>query len=229
MQTTMLHRPTPSHVALGVAILGLLVGAFTAVSLERHPAPGSGRLVIDPPALAYVETQGWRAYYDRAWPRAIGLMLQLNHDQFGLGWPAAVEASYYATRAQMAFAGTDNNVPLARAYLASYYGIIARERGLGWDPQSAADAEMRYWIIHRQVAQAPGKPAPLVDALADLHALLFEIPPPAARASAVERTAAAQAVDRITGHRSLDVEADWREVEVRLGAGYDLIAAAMRQ
>lgn len=205
--------------------LTVLILVLAVIALWPSQAP-VGRLPFDPAGLAWVETEGWRAYYDRAWLRALGLMLQLNHDQFGLNWLDTLRASYYATRSQMAFAGANNNPPLAQEYLAKYYTVVAHGRGLRYDPQAAAEAEMRYWIVHRQVAQNPANPAPLVDALTDLHALLFSIPAGPARASAVERAAAAQAVDRITGRRSTDFDADWREVLNRLTAAYKIIDEA---
>ncbi len=228
MRRAPLSRQSTGLIAFGAALIGALTLTWTVAALDGSSPAAVGRLSIDPAGLAHVETEGWRAYYDRAWPRAIALMLQLNHDQFGLGWPAAAEASYNATRAQMAFAGADNNVPLARDYLGRYYAIIAHERGLRWDARTVADAELRYWIVHRQVAQAPANPQPLVAALTDLHTLLFEIPAADALASAIERAAAAQAVDRITSRRSVDIDADWREVERRLHAGYSIVAQAMR-
>lgn len=228
MRRKSLGSQTTGLIAVSVALLGALTLTWTAVALDGPSTTSVGRLPIDPIGLAHAETEGWRAYYDRAWPRAIALMLQLNHDQFGLGWPAAVEASYNATRAQIAFAGADNNVPLARDYLERYYAVVARERDLRWDARRVADAEMRYWIVHRQVAQNPADPQPLVDALADLHTLVFDIPAADAHASAVERAAAAQAVDRITSRRSTDIDADWREVERRLQAAYSIVAHAMR-
>lgn len=221
-------RRATGLIAASVAVLGALTLTWTALALDGPATAPIGRLPIDAAGLAHVETEGWRAYYDRAWPRAIALMLQLNHDQFGLGWPAAVEASYNATRAQIAFAGADNNVPLARDYLERYYAIVAHERGLRWDARLVADAEMRYWIVHRQVAQHPADPQPLIDALTDLHTLVFEILAAEAHASAVERTAAAQAVDRITSRRSTNIDADWREVESHLKASYSIVAHAMR-
>ncbi len=207
-------------------VIGVLLVALALVGFWPTHAP-QGRLTFDPAALAYAETEGWRAYYDRAWLRALGLMLQLNHDAFGLTWFDTLRASYYATRAQIAFAGADNNPPLAQDYLAKYYAVVAQGRGLAYDPARAAEAEMRYWIVHRQVAQNPADPAPLVNALADLHRTLFDISPDAAHASAVERTAAAQAVDRITGRRSTDVAADWRAVYDHLLAAYVTITQAM--
>lgn len=229
MQSTALpaRRPALAWGRVGTVIVAFILLLVAIVVLM----PGSavvGRLTFDPAGMAYVETEGWRAYYDRNWLRALSLMLQLNHDVFGLRWPDAIQASYYATRAQMAFAGANNNVPLAQDYLVKYYAVIARGRGLNWDPVKAAEAEIRYWIVHRQVAQKPENPAPLVASLADLHAYLFTIPAEAAQSSAVERTAAAQAVDRVTGRRSLDVDADWREIETRLRAAYTIINTAIK-
>ena len=220
-----LARPLARGIRMAL-IIGFVLG-FVGVVAWWPSTATQGRLTFDPAQMAFIETEGWRSYYDRNWMRALGLMLELNHDVFGLRWPDAILAAYYSTRAQIAFAGANNNVPLAQEYIAKYYGVIARARGLRYDPTRAAEAEMRYWIVHRQVAAQPDNPAPLVDSLADLHATLFDIPAEAARASGVERTAAAQAVDRITGHRSTDVAADWREVETRLRAGYEIVARAM--
>ena len=222
-----LARPLARGIRMAL-IIGFVLGLVGVVAWWPSTA-ARGRLTFDPARMAYIETEGWRAYYDRAWTRALGLMLELNHNVFGLSWLDTLLASYYSTRAQMAFAGANNNPPLAQEHLAKYYGVIARARGLHYEPVRAAEAEMRYWIVHRQVAAQPDNPAPLVDSLADLHAYLFDIPADAARASGVERTAAAQAVDRITGRRSTDVAADWREVETRLRAGYKIVAQAMKE
>ena len=220
-----LGRPRARGMRMAL-LVGFVLGLVGMVVWWPSRA-SQGRLTFDPARLAYIETEGWRAYYDRNWARALGLMLELNHDVFGLSWLDTLLASYYSTRAQIAFAGANNNPPLAQAYLAKYYGVIAQARGLRYDPARAAEAEMHYWIVHRQVAAQPDDPAPLVDSLADLHAYLFDIPADAAHASGVERTAAAQAVDRITGHRSTDVAADWREIETRLRAGYQIVTRAM--
>jgi hypothetical protein len=221
--TTMPSPPRRRSVAFSLGAVLALAG----VTLFWPNAARDGRLTFDPVGLAHIETEGWRAYYDRDWSRAVSLMLQLHHDEFGLNWFDTFVASYHATRAQIAFAGQNNNAPLAQAYLEKYYAVMARARGLRYDPAAAAEAEMRYWIVHRQVASRPDDYTPLVGVLADLHTLVFAVPPDAARASGVERTAAAAAVDRITGRRSTDVAADWREVEARLVAAYTIVAQAM--
>jgi hypothetical protein len=60
----------------------------------------------------------------------------------------------------------------------------------------------------------------MVQALVQLHAALFGGPPAAMQLSAEWRARAAEAVDRITGQRSTDVAADWREVAACLQKAY---------
>ena len=41
-------------------------------------AKGGG---FDPDRVAYYEAHGWRAYYDRDWPKLLRLMIGMNQDQ----------------------------------------------------------------------------------------------------------------------------------------------------
>ena len=89
-----------------------------------------------------------------------------------------------------------------------------------------ADLELDYWVVHRRLAlqrqqhPEPGDLEPLVASLARLHAVLFDAPAEALRASAEARARAAEAVDRITGRYSVDVDADWDAVEDKLRQAY---------
>ena len=62
------------------------------------------RVMFDPERMAYLETEGWRAYYDRKWLRAFLLLATLCREQFRLPYVASLRAAYYATRASLAFA-----------------------------------------------------------------------------------------------------------------------------
>ena len=42
---------------------------------------------LKPERIAYLEAGGWHAYYDRDWPRLLGLMVQLNREQFHIPLP----------------------------------------------------------------------------------------------------------------------------------------------
>jgi hypothetical protein len=185
------------------------------------------RVAFDPERIAYLETEGWRAYYDRKWLRAFRLLATLCREQFRLPYLASQRAAYYATRASLAFAPRRNRPELARAYLLKFYRLAGPALDLAFDPVRVADLELRYWVIHRELVDVTDK-APLEQSLAELHAALFGTSVEAMAESGVRRAAAATAVDRITSRRSTDIAADWREVEANLRVAYRLIAEAGR-
>jgi len=194
--------------------------------LEAPPPAVRG---FDPIRLAYLETAIWRAYYDRAWPLVLGLTVQLAHEQFGLSWPRSIQAAYYTTRASIVWAPVRHDVDAVGWWLERFY-TLAREhgRGFSFDPKRVADLELRYWIVHRDLAGQPeSAKGPLEDSLAELHSALFGLPLEACRASGVARARAADAVDLITGHRSTDVDLDWARVERHLRDAYTSLAAAL--
>lgn len=210
---------------LAATILIALIWFFTGEK-EGKMADRS----FDAERVAYFESAGWRAYYDRNWLRVLGLMVQLNREQFGMSWPNAILASLDVVRASLAFAPVDNDIPKATGHLAEYYAKARRAAGISADAETLAALEMDYWVIHRRLANerkaAPdhtGDLTPMVDALASLHAALFAVTPEVARASAEMRAAAAARVDRITGGYSDDVEADWAQIEFELGEAYGMI------
>jgi hypothetical protein len=184
---------------------------------------------FNPNRVAYFERAGWEAYYDRKWLRVLSLMVQLNREEFRMSWPAALSAAFDTVRAAIAFAPRENDIPKAQRYLAQFYTKARRASGIMTGAQSLAEAEMDYWVVHRRLAiRRSENPAdddlqPLVRSLANLHTLLFAGAPAAMQASAEWRARAAEAVDRITSHRSTDVAADWREVERCLQQAYRVI------
>ncbi len=199
--------------------------APTTPILAAHGEARSQR--FDPGRVAYFEKAGWEAYYGRRWLRVLWLMVRLNREQFAMSLPTAMLASLDIVRASRAFAPVDNDVPAATAHLRRFYGRATRSAGLRADPAELARLEMDYWVVHRRLAiarkESPdhrGDIAPMVEALARLHAALFDAPPEAIRRSADLRAQAAVLVDRITGHYSSDVAADWRQVEDCLGQAY---------
>ena len=72
----------------------------TVQDSTRHKATST----FDPDRLAYLEVAGLRAYYDHQWLRAFQLIVELMHEQFGLSWPRALQASYYTVRAMLTWA-----------------------------------------------------------------------------------------------------------------------------
>ena len=84
-------------------------------------------LELEPAKVAYYEKAGWEAYYDRNWPRAFWLLVQLNRAEFRMGWPLALAAALDTVRASIAFAPLDrSDVPKATAYIQKFYEKAAR-------------------------------------------------------------------------------------------------------
>ena len=182
-----------------------------------------------PDRVAYYEAAGWQAYYDHRWARAFWLMVRLNREEFRMPPLAAVAAALDIVRASIAFAPADNDVPKAAEYVRRYYENARRSAGLKADAQTLSDLELRYWVVHRELAleriQQPNMDnlGPMVDALTNLHAALFEVSPQAARRSAELRALAAKTVDRITGRYSTDIAGDWRRAESYLQQAYGAV------
>ena len=183
-------------------------------------------VAFHPDRVAYYEAAGWRAYYDHRWLRAFWLMVRLNREEFRMPPPSALAATVDIVRASIAFAPVDNDVPEAARFVRRYYERARRSARFQAEAQAVAGLEMKYWVVHRELAvQRKKQPeldntGPMVEALADLHAALFDISPQAARPSAELRALAAKTVDRITGRYSTDVAGDWRQVESYLQQAY---------
>ena len=185
---------------------------------------------LNPEQIAYYEKAGWEAYYDRNWLRAFGLMVRLVESQFQVPFPRSILAALHVVRASISFAPRDHDLDATLKHLERFYRIAARANSNAFDPRRAAELELRYWVIHRELAEMPElDKRPLVQSLADLHAALFGRTPAELWASAESRTAAAEAVDRITGRRSTDVAADWRRVEEHLRRAYQQVKDTGRQ
>lgn len=181
---------------------------------------------FDPDRLGYLEKAGWKAYYDRDWPRVFRLMVQLNREQFRMSRPAALAAALDVVRASVAFAPIDHDLPEAKRHLERFYTKARRSVEMHASAATLADLELDYWVIHRQLAvrrktnHADDAIEPMVQSLARLHAALFDSTVERMRVSAELRALAAVAVDRITGAYSTDVAADWRRVEDLLQQAY---------
>ena len=182
----------------------------------------ASRFRLQPARVAELETGGWRAYYDRAWPRLLTLMVQLNQEQFHIPFPLSIVAAYHVARGSAAWAPVDHDEEAVRRHFRRFYRMARRWSGLGIDPRRAAELEVQYWIEHRRLIGNPDK-STFVEAMTALHAHLFRLPPERMRQSAEWRVRANNTVDRITGGTSTDPEADWQQLEAELRACYESI------
>ena len=174
---------------------------------------------IHPERLAELEAGGWRAYYDRNWPKLIQLMVQLNQEQFRIPFPLSVVAAFHVARGSVAWAPVENDPEVVRGHFTRFYRMARRWSGLNIEPRRAAELEVGYWIEHRRLVGNPDK-STFVEAMTALHSHLFDLPPERMRESAEWRIRANNTVDLITGGLSEDPEADWTRLEDELRQCY---------
>jgi hypothetical protein len=167
---------------------------------------------MDPDRVAYFEAAGWRAYYDRAWARLLGLTVGLCQEQFGIPFPASLRAAYYVVRASAAWAPVEHDEKAAHRYLERFYRLARRHAGLDFDPARVGALELEYFDVHRRLSGQPDK-TEFVRTLTELHSALFGLTPAEARESAEWRVLAATTVDLITSGASTDVPGDWARLE----------------
>jgi hypothetical protein len=177
--------------------------------------------------IAELEAGGWRAYYDRDWPRVIRLMVALNQEQFHIPFPLSVVAAVHVAQASVAWAPVDHDEAAVRRHLRRFYRMALRWSDLNFDPRRATDLEVGYWVEHRRLLGNADKTT-FVDAMAALHAHLFGLTSDQLRESAEWRVRANTTVDLITSGESENPESDWRTLEEELRECYRSIDRELR-
>jgi hypothetical protein len=181
---------------------------------------------FDADRVAFYEAHGWRAYYDRDWPRLLRLIVGLCQEQFHIPFPQSLRAAYFVTRASIAWVPADHDEARVQYFYQRFYEIARRYSGLTFDPAVVAALELRYNDVHRRLSGQPDK-TEFIQVMTELHSAIFSIAVEAARLSAEERVLANNTVDEITSERSPDPEADWEALEAHLRACYRSIAEAV--
>ena len=95
---------------------------------------------------------------------------------FGMPWPRTLYGAWLVLRANQAWAPyPDNDPTAATSYMRRFYGLVARDAGMSFDPARAAELEVRWWRVHRahQHGAEPGSADGLVAALTELYAYTY--------------------------------------------------------
>ncbi len=177
---------------------------------------------FDPDRIAHFEIAGWRAYYDRHWFRLLRVGLALCQEQFGIPFPRSLSAAYYFVRASIAWVPVDHDLGRVSAQLTRFYALATRYAPLTFDPATAARAEVVYWDVNRRLSGDRDDPA-LLATLVTLHSAIFGLTAAEATASATWRHRALIALDRITGGRDADTDANWDAIEAELRRCYSTV------
>jgi hypothetical protein len=126
----------------------------------------------------------------------------------------------------VAWIPADHDVEKALRYYAKFYRLAQRYSGLAFDPERAAELELRYNDDHRRLVGVEDKSA-LLQTLVALHSELFDLPAVAVSESAEWRLSALNTVDLITSKQSTDIERDWASLEGDLRRCYRSIRQAL--
>ena len=141
---------------------------------------------------------GLGGYYLRRWPQVLRALIGLVRAGFGLDWYPTMHGAWLMLRASQLWAPYPNNHPKrARAYMRRFYALIRLTYGEPSNPAKAAELEVEWWRVHREIQHEPGSTLDeLVDALTRLYCYLYGEPEEAIRPAAVHRAEAMDLSDQ---------------------------------
>lgn len=150
---------------------------------------------FDPERVARLEKDNWVAYYQKRWLSLLRVSIGMVKEAFGLSLANAIQAAYLVARAEIAAAPADNDIPLAESYMRRFYALVKRVHNEDFDVDEAARLEVNWWVVHRRLFGQTDNQR-LVDALTELYAATYRVPPARVRQAAFHRAQAMVYSDR---------------------------------
>jgi len=161
-----------------LALSAILIAAIVwiAVDVFGFGLKKSDLREFDPDAVARLETDMWRSYYDR---RQVLLFLQLAkalRTQYHAPFLRSNVIAFRGAKAAFVFKDGKNRSDYERALpdLIRYYGWIRRNSSTSFDVNQAARLELEWWIIHRERDKYTRQD--LDRSLAELQAAIYKMP-----------------------------------------------------
>ncbi len=163
--------------------------APTPATRTGHDAWGRD---FDPDTLARLELRMWKAYYRRQPVRLFGLLVLAMREQAHVGWPRALAASVFLTRAAAGFATARGDYERFAPDVARGYRLLGLPEHV--DAEEVARRELRWWVVRREIGLSAGVAAG--DAITRLYAELYGLPEGAVAEAGRLRGLAAEVRDR---------------------------------
>jgi hypothetical protein len=161
---------------------------------KRSAAQHNRLRSFDPARVADLEYRAWVAYYRHDWRQALTAFVALIRMGYGMDWYRTLNAALLALRAIQLWAPLRYNDPDgARACMRRFYAVIRLSYGEPASPAKAAELEVDWWRVHRQIqySTAPGAvDDDLVESVTRLYSYLFGEPEAEVRPAAVYRARA---------------------------------------
>jgi hypothetical protein len=153
---------------------------------------------FDPVRLADLEYRAWVGYYLRQWPQVLRASIGLVRVGFGMGWLRTLHGAWLVLRANQLWAPFPDNHPRqAQACMRRFYALVRLTYGEPANPAKAAELEVDWWRVHREVAHQPESvPDELIDALTRLYCYLYGDPEAELRPAAAHRARAMELSDQ---------------------------------
>ena len=167
---------------------------------QRSAAGPSKLRSFDPARIADLEYRAWVGYYLRNWPQVLTASVGLVRVGFGMDWYRTLHGAWLVLRANQLWAPfPDNDPDGARACMRRFYALVRLSYGEPASPAVAAELEVDWWRVHREVqySTAPrGAGDELVESLARLYCYLYGEPEAEVRPAAVHRARAMDLSDQ---------------------------------
>ena len=137
-----------------------------------RPGSSAGVRSFDPARVADLEYRAWVGYYQHDWHQALLAFVGLIRMGFGMDWCRTLYGAWLALRAIQLWAPLPDNDPDgARACMRRFYALVRLSHGEPASPAKAAELEVDWWRVHRQVQYStPGVAADdLVESVTRLY------------------------------------------------------------
>ncbi len=156
---------------------------------------------FDPERVGLLECRTWVTYYRREWGPFLVAAVRIVREAFRLSWPRTVLGAWWVLRANQHWAPFPDNRPEeARRCMRRFYRLVARQHRERFDVDRAAELEVHWWRLHRDLQHrddgSSSSGEDLIRALQALYAHVYDVPVGDVRAAAAERAAAMLLSDR---------------------------------
>jgi hypothetical protein len=220
-QENFLPQKTARRIVLG-GFLCLILWIAVDLTLLR---PKHSLRAFDPVAVARLDAEMWRSYYERKPMKLFGELAELMRSQYGAPFWQSWLLAGYAGRAAFVFKDGHNRQDYNRAlpYLRNFYTGINRLEYNEFDVEKVANLELEWWIIRREKARFA--PADWERILANEAAELYHLPAQNFRQHARLRVSAMVLRDSLGDEIT---ERDWQRIQMLLGESWKALQVAVK-